>query len=176
MSYFIKNQIQGEYEQKFSNLREFVVIDTTGINGIDNNFFRGELKKKGIHLSIVKNSLMRLTLKKMGMEKAGDIFQSGPCVVVYGGESIVDIAKEVVFWTKKLKNVKPKGAFVEGTVMAGDKVADLSKMPTRIEMQGQVVQLILSPGARVAGAIASQGGIIAGCLKSLIEKKEKEAA
>lgn len=176
MSYFIKNQIQGEYEQKFSGMREFVVIDTTGINGLDNNYLRGELKKKGIHLSIVKNSLMRLTLKKMGMEKAADIFQTGPCVVVYGGESIVDVAKEVVFWTKKLKNVKPKGAFVEGTLMAGEQVADLSKMPTRIEMQGQVVQLILSPGAKLASAILGSGSAIAGCIKTLIENKEKEAA
>jgi large subunit ribosomal protein L10 len=176
MSYFIKNQIQSEYDSKFSGLREFIVIDTTGINGIDNNIFRGEMKKKGMHLSIVKNSLMRLTLKKMGMDRAADIFDSGQCVVVYGGDSVVDIAKEVVTWTKKLKNVKARGAFVEGTVMPGEKLVDLSKMPTRAEMQGQVVQLILSPGAKVAGAIASQGGIIAGCLKSLIEKKEKEAA
>lgn len=176
MSYFIKDQIQSEYDRKFGDIREFVVIDTTGINGIDNNLFRGELKKKGIHLTIVKNSLMRLTLKKMGMENAANIFQAGPCVVVYGGESVVDVAKEIVVWTKKLTKVKAKGAFVEGTVMLGDRLVDLSKMPTRVEMQGQVVQLILSPGAKVAGAIASQGGIIAGCLKSLIEKKEKEAA
>ncbi|MCE5186709.1 MAG: 50S ribosomal protein L10 [Planctomycetaceae bacterium] len=176
MSYFIKNQIQSEYEQKFQNLREFVVIDTTGISGIDNNTFRGEMRKKGIHLTIVKNSLMRLTLKKMGMENASDIFKSGPCVVVYGGQSVVDVAKEVVAWNRKLTNIKPKGAYVEGTVMKGENVTALSKMPTRAEMQGQVVQLVLSPGARLAGAIKSQGGIIAGCLKSLIEKKEKEAA
>jgi large subunit ribosomal protein L10 len=177
MSYFIKNQIQSEYEQKFNGLREFVVIDTTGISGLDNNLFRGELKKKGIHLSVVKNSLMRLTLKKMGMENAGDIFETGPCVGVYGGDSVVDVAKEVITWSKKIKNVAPKGAYVEGSVIKGDKnVLALSKMPTRAELQGQVVQLVKSPAARLAGAILSQGSTIAGCLKTLIEKKEKEAA
>lgn len=176
MSYFIKNQIQGEYEQKFNGLREFVVIDTTGISGIDNNRLRGELKKKGMHLAVVKNSLMRLTLKKMGMDSAKDIFQSGPCVVVYGGDSVIDVAKEVVTWAKKLTNIKPKGAFVDGIMMKGDKVPALSKMPTRAELQGQVVQLVKSPGAKLASAILSPGSKIAGCLKTLIENKEKEAA
>lgn len=177
MSYFIKNQIQSDYEKKFDGVTEFVVIDTTGISGLDNNLFRGEMKKKGIHLAVVKNSLMRLTLKKMGLENAGEVFQSGPCVVVYGGDSVIDIAKEVVTWSKKLTNIKPKGAYVDGSVMKGDKkVGELSKMPTRAELQGQVVQIALTPGSKLAGAILAPGSAIAGCLKTLIENKEKEAA
>ena len=48
MSYFVKSLVQGEYEQKFDGVSEFVVIDTTGISGVDNNILRGELKEKGI--------------------------------------------------------------------------------------------------------------------------------
>ena len=61
-------------------------------------------------------------------------------------------------------------------VVNGKGVEDLSKMPSRAELQGQIVQLALSPGAKLAGAIAGPGSIIAGCIKSLIEKLEKEAA
>jgi ribosomal protein L10 len=66
---------------------------------------------------------------------------------------------------------------VDGSVMKGDnKVVELSKMPTRVELQGQIVQIALTPGSKLAGAILSQGSAIAGCLKTLIENKEKEAA
>jgi large subunit ribosomal protein L10 len=177
MSLFIKNQIQNDYEKKFDGVTEFVVIDTTGISGLDNNLFRGEMKKKNMHLSVVKNSLMRLALKKKGMENAGQVFQSGPCVVVYGGDSVIDVAKEVLVWGKKFKAIKPKGAYVDGCVMKGDNaVAALSKMPTRAELQGQIVQIALTPGSTLASAILSPGSAIAGCLKTMIENKEKEAA
>jgi len=176
MSYFIKNLIQSEYETKFDGIREFVVVDTTGISGIDNNILRGELLKKGIRMGVVKNSLMRLALEKMNMAGASVIFKSGPCTVVYGGDSAVEIAKEVVEQSKKITAIKPKGAYVDGTVVGAEGVKDLAKMPSRAQLQGQVVQLVLSPGARVAGAILGTGGVIAGCIKSLIEKREKDAA
>jgi large subunit ribosomal protein L10 len=114
-------------------------------------------------------------MQKMDMDNACPIFETGPCTVVYGGDSIVDVAKEVIDWAKKLKDIKPKSAFVEGVVMTGEGVKDLSKMPTRTELQGQVVQLVSSPGSNVAGALLGPGGVIAGCVKSLIEKLEEAA-
>lgn len=175
MSYFVKNLVQSEYEKKFDGVSEFIVLDTTGISGIDNNILRGELKSKGIHMAVVKNSLMRLALKKQGMEDACAIFESGPCTVAYGGDSVVDVAKEIIDWTQKIKAIKPKAAYVDGTLMPGEGVKDLSKMPSRAELQGQVVQIFNSPGANVAGALVGPGSVIAGCVQSLIEKLEEAA-
>lgn len=175
MSYFVKNLVQNEYEKVFSDTNEFVVVDMTGVSGVDNNNLRGELKKKGIRMTVVKNSLMCLALQKLGMDTACGVFAAGPCTVVYGGDSVVDVAKEVVDWAKKVKAIKPKGAYVDGTVMSGDGVKDLSKMPTRVELQGQVAQIALTPGANIAGALIGPGGVIAGCIESLIEKLEEAA-
>jgi large subunit ribosomal protein L10 len=175
MSYFVKDLVQKEYETAFTDVSEFVVIDTTGIGGIDNNMLRGELKKKGIRMNVVKNSLMCLALKNLGMDAACDAFAAGPCTVVYGGDSVVDVAKEVIDWGRKIKDIKPKGAYVDGMLMAGDGVKALSKMPTRVELQGQVVQAALTPGANIAGALVGPGGVIAGCIKSLVEKLEDAA-
>ncbi|MHC4834641.1 MAG: 50S ribosomal protein L10 [Planctomycetota bacterium] len=175
MSYFVKNLVQSEYENLFDGVSEFVVVDLTGVSGVDNNILRGELKKKGIHMTVVKNSLMCLALKKMGMEKASDIFAAGPCTMVYGGDSVVDVAKEIIDWAKKVKDISPKGAYVDGTLMSGDDVKALSKMPTRAELHGQVAQIALTPGSNIAGAIVGPGGVIAGCLESLIEKLEEAA-
>lgn len=175
MSYLVKNLVQNEYEKMFGDVSEFVVVDLTGVSGVDNNILRGELKKKGIRMTVVKNSLMCLALQKLGMDAACGIFAAGPCTVAYGGDSVVDVAKEVVDWAKKIKAITPKGAYVDGTLMAGDGVKELSKMPTRVELQGQVVQLALTPGTNVAGALVGPGGVIAGCIESVIEKLEEAA-
>ncbi len=175
MSYLVKNLVQNEYEKVFNGISEFIVVDLTGVSGVDNNILRGELKKKGIHLTVVKNSLMRMALQKMGLDAACGVFSAGSCTVAYGGDSVVDIAKEIVDLAKKIKAITPKGAYVDGVLMSADGVKELSKMLTRVELQGQVVQLALTPGANVAGALLGPGGVIAGCVKSVIEKLEEAA-
>lgn len=175
MSYTIKGFIQNEYSQRFADTNEFVVIDTTGIGGVNNNVLRGELKQKGIRLAVVKNTLMRTALKGMDRTGAGNLFTGGPCTIAYGGDSVVDVAKELVDWSKKFDVIKLKGAYVDGTVVDGEGVKTLAKMPSRAELQGQIVQLAKSPGANLAGAIAGPASRIAGCIKSLVEKLEDAA-
>ncbi|OQY07957.1 MAG: 50S ribosomal protein L10 [Planctomycetales bacterium 4572_13] len=175
MSYLVKNLVQNEYEKLFDGVGEFVVVDMTGVSGVDNNILRGELKEKGIRMTVVKNSLMCMALQKMGMDAACGIFAAGPCTVAYGGDSVVDVAKAIIDQAKTIKAISPKGAYVDGTLMPADGVKELSKMPTRAELQGQIVQLALMPGSNVAGALAGPGGVIAGCVKSLVEKLEEAA-
>ena len=120
---------------------------------------------------------MRRALQEMGLTGADELFDSGQCTVVFGGEGAGIAAKEVVAWAKKLKTIELKGGYIDGTVVKGDAgVKTLATMPTRAELQGQIVQIALTPGSKVAGAILGAGGVIAGCIKSVIEKREKEAA
>jgi large subunit ribosomal protein L10 len=175
MSKYVKGLLQKELEQKFAEVADFLVLDTRGINGNKNNELRGALKGKGIKLTVVKNVLMRRALEGKGMSSALSLFLAGPCTVAYGGDSVVDIAKECVDWSKKVEAIQFKGAFVDGSVMDGEGVKTLAKLPSLSELQGTIVLLARSPGARVAGAVAGPGGIIAGCIKSLVDKLEEAA-
>jgi large subunit ribosomal protein L10 len=176
MSSYMKGLLQSEYEGRFAEIEEFLVIETTGVNGNENNEMRGSLKEKGIKLATVKNAMMRRALATLKKDAAVELFGSGPCTVAYGGDSVVDVAKAVAEWGKTIESVKIRGAFVDGCAMDDDGAQALSKMPSRAELQGAIVMLANSPGARLAGAIAGPGGVIAGCIKGLIDKLEKEAA
>ena len=171
MSKYVKGLVQAEVEKKLGGITTFLVINTMGIDGIINNRMRGELRKKGINLLVVKNSLARKALDNMGMKGASSLL-SGPCTLAYGGDSVVDIAKDFVEIIKKVKKVEIKGAYVEGIGLDAKGAVELAKMPNRRQLQGQIVMLICSGGSRIAGSIISPASRIAGCIKAIIEKGE----
>ncbi|HPD45685.1 MAG TPA: 50S ribosomal protein L10 [Anaerohalosphaeraceae bacterium] len=176
MSTYVKELLSKELAEKFADVKDFVVVDTKGMSGNENNEMRGALREKGIRLTVVRNAMMTRAMESLGRGQASQLFQTGPCTVAYGGDSVVDVAKEMVDWTKKVKTLSLKGAFVDGMVLDVAGAEALAKMPNRAELQGTIVMLAASPGRRVAGCILSPGGIIAGCIKGLIEKLEKSAA
>lgn len=177
MSKYVKELVRNELEKRMSDehIRDFIVLSTKGVDGSNNNVMRGDLKSKGIKLIVVKNSLFKKALCNCKMDSAVDLIE-GPCTVAYGADSIVDIAKELMDWQKKVSAIEIKGAFLEDSVLDSKAAEALSKMPTRFELQGQLVALTQDPARRLASAVLSAGSVIAGCLSALIEQREKAAA
>lgn len=174
MSLKVKGYIEATLRERFADTRECVVVSIRGIGGNDNNLMRGELAKKDIHVTVVKNSMAGKAFAELGMGEIKSLFE-GPCAIAYGGDSVVDIAKELADWKKKLDPLEIKGAYVDGEVLGQDEARELSKMPSRAELQGTVVMLAQSPGRRVAGQLIGPAGRIAGCIKAIADKQDEAA-
>jgi len=175
MSKPIKNLITAQYKQRFADVESAVLIDIRGIASNDNNKLRADLKQKQIRVTVVNNNLARGAFAGTALQNIGSLLE-GPSALVYGGASVVDVARELIAIVKEIKTIQFKGAVMEGQIFNADEIEALSKYPTREEAQAQVVQLILSPANKLAGSILGPGRKIASLVKAIEEKLEKGEA
>ncbi len=172
MSKPVKEMIMRDYESRFTGIDGALVVDIRGIDANDTNAMRLDLLSKGVRVTVVKNALARRAFEGGELE-ALEPALSGPSALAYGGESVVNVARELVDWAKKIEDLDLKGAVLDGQYFDGEAgVKRLSEFPTKEEAQATVVQLVLSPGSNVLGAATGGGGRILGIVKQIQEKLE----
>ncbi len=170
MSKPVKDLLTQEYQSRYGGLDSACVVSVIGLDAIATNLFRGELGKRRMRLQVVKNSLARRAFSEGALAPLGSALD-GPCALVTGGESAIEIAKALVELQKTYPKIELKYGIVGGEpdVLSVDQIA---KMRSRVEMIGEVAMLIASPGRRLAGCLAGPGGRIAGCIKTIADKAD----
>jgi large subunit ribosomal protein L10 len=173
MSKPVKELIMVDYQKRFAGVDNALLIDIRGIDANENNTLRLDLAAKAIRVTVVKNSLARKAFAGTGLEPLNPALQ-GPSALAYGAESVVDVARVLVEWARKVKELDLKAAVLDGELFEGEAgVKRLSTYPTRPEAQARVVHLVLVPAASLVGTIMSPGSLIAGVIKELQDKLEK---
>lgn len=173
MSKPVKEMIMADYAQRFDGVEGALVIDVRGIEANENNDFRVGLAKENIRVTVVKNALAKKAFAGTPLEAISPVLE-GPCAMAYGGESVVDVARSIVDWAKKIKDLDLKGAVLDGEYFEGEAgVKRLSEFPTKEESKARVVQLALTPGGNIVSAATSGGGNLMGIVKELQERLEK---
>jgi len=172
MSKVVKEMVVSELRDRFGDSQEMLVIDSSRLDAISDNEFRLALREKEIYVCTVKNSLARKALNDSGVTALDEVL-AGPSTIVWGGEDIVALSKEIAKWVRQLGDkVEIKGGTVEGTTLSAGDVVSLSKSPGRLELIGQIAGLALSPGAQLVSALLGPGGKLSGQVQAVSEKED----
>lgn len=176
MSKPIKEMMRKELIRRFAGIESLAVVGFVGLDAVATNIVRGRLKEKQMRLTVVKNSLARQAFKEIGLSQAGDLLD-GPCAIAYGGESIVDVVRELISIGKETPALTVKAALLDGEAfVGGERVLTLSNYPTRDEALATVVACALGPAGRLAGCLKAPGGKIAGILKTIEDNHAETGA
>ena len=173
MSKPIKDLILAEYTRRFKGVDNALLIDIRGIGANDNNTLRLGLAKKDIRITVIKNTLARKAFAGTGLDEL-TAFTVGPTAIAWGADSVVDVARALTEWAKKIDDLELKAAVLDGELFEGDAgVKRLSTFPTKAEAKAKVVQLVLSPASNLVGAAKAPGANILGIIKELQDRLEK---
>jgi len=147
-------------------------VNVVGLDANKTVVLRKRLRDKQMKLLVVKNSLAKRASEGTPLAAAFE-GSEGTLAVLWGGEDVVSMAKEVVEIQKsgQFEPFEPRGGVMDGEHLTADLVKDISKWPSREEQLSLLMGQILSPGANLSAALLGPGAKLA----SQIEKKSEEA-
>jgi large subunit ribosomal protein L10 len=171
MSKFVKDLITKDLRDRLTGVEDALLIDVIGLENNKNCALRQRLRKKNINLLVVKNSLARRATEGTSLAPAFETTQ-GTMALIWGGEDIISLAKEVVsiVENKEYDKVQPKGGVMDGQPLAAEQIKAVSKWPNRTEQLSILSGQILSVGSKLSSQLLSGGSKLA----SQIKKKSEE--
>lgn len=160
---------QIEWIGKVFDQNAVVVVANGGLTVAQMTELRGELRKAGAGMKVIKNTLAQIAVSGKPAKKIADLFK-GPTAIAFS-EDPVAAAKVIDAYAKKNEKLVVRGGAMGAEVMNAAGVKALASMPSREELLGQIVQTIMSPAANLIGAITAPGAQLAGIVETL-EKRE----
>lgn len=176
MSKAIKDMLIGDLKQRLRDVGDVLVVSLGNLDAQKTTQLRQTLRKKRIHLQLVKNSLARRAMEGTPLSPALTN-TDGMLAIAWGAEDVVDLAKEIdrLSGVKDFEGFSCKGGALDGARLEADDVKKVAKWPTRSEQLSLLSGQISSLASVLAGQILSAGGVLAGQIASRAEELEKAA-
>ena len=132
---------------------------------------RTALRKDGTTYAVVKNTLFsRAAGDDLGAALAEVL--RGPTAIAFAGEDPVAPAKALKTFSDENKSLQIKAAYVDGKVVDKAAFAALATMPSKVQLQAQVLGLLAGPLRSFAGILAANpGGFV-----RILSAREKQLA
>jgi large subunit ribosomal protein L10 len=172
MSKYVKELITDTLKKRLDGVSDLLLVDVVGLKNEQSVVLRKGLREKKIELLVVKNSLARRATEGTMLAPAFE-GAAGTLAVVWGGEDLVSLAKEIVRLSEQtdLAPFAPKGGVMDGQRLSADEVKAVSKWPSRQEQLSILSGQILSVGSMLSSQLLGPGKK----LNSQIKKKGEGA-
>lgn len=177
MSKFVKNLVSDHLKQRLSGVSDLLLLNVSGLDSLRAYKLRKDLRGKNVQLLMVKNSLARRATEGTALAPAFEGL-TGSTALLFGGEDIISLAKEVarLLKDKEYAKLEARGGVMDGAKLTPEQVTEVSKWPSRAEQLSLLLGQILSPGATLCGQLNAAGGALASQIKQKGEGPEGGAA
>ena len=166
-----KKEIVADINQLANDSSSLVIADARGLNVSEANALRSEGYKANVSFRVVKNTLVRLSLKGTSYEDIDDDYFNGPTMLAFSYEEPGAAAKILKSFAKKNENLNIKGLSIDGKHFNGSEINKLATLPTFIEAISKFAGLLKAPLGKIASLMNEVPSKFARTVSAVKEQK-----
>jgi len=157
--------------EKMQNSCAGVFVNYSGISVADDTQLRRNLRNAGVEYSVVKNTLVRFAINKIGFEELDPIL-NGPTALAISKDDPVAAAKLLCEYAdKKDSTMEIKAGFVDGKIISVDEVKALAALPSKEVLVAQVLGTMIAPITGLANVLNANIRGLAVALQAIADQK-----
>lgn len=139
-----KKVLVSEIKEKLIQSHSVVMADYRGMTVKELTELRALLRKQGVELKVVKNTLIKIAADETGVEGL-DSYLVGSNMWAFSMEDAVAAAKVMREYAKTHPNLVVKGGILDNKAFDATKVAALADLPSREVLLAQLAGMLQSP-------------------------------
>jgi len=170
-----KERIVEELTEKLRNSETMIVADYRGLTMPQIDALRGRLIENGARFTVVKNTLTRRAAEAAGADALLALLE-GPSAIAFieaDGDAVA-VAKALADTARETKVLEIRGGIMQGRMVSGADVVELSKLPPLDVLRGQVLGAIIAPLTAIAALINAPLQNLYGLIDARIEQLQAQ--
>lgn len=157
--------------EKLSDSTGVYLADYKGLDVEEINDLRNQLREASVEFKVVKNTLARISVNKVGFEELLK-YLDGPTAMAFCLADPIIGAKILSDFRKKNDKLDLKACIFDGQVYAEDRIKEIAKLPGKEQILAQTL-------GTIAGPLRNMVNVIHGLLSATVNvldqiKKQKE--
>jgi large subunit ribosomal protein L10 len=148
-----------------------ILTDFRGLTVAEINTLRAKLRETGAEYRVVKNRLMVIAGKSVGLPNLGAMLE-GPTGAAFALRDPVSAAKAIQDFIRATRKLSVKGSVVSGVVYNEAQTKTLSELPSRQELLAKAVGSIAAPLSGLAGVLSGLPRKLVYALDQIRQKQE----
>ena len=155
-----KKTVVDALSEKIQNATSAVFVDYKGITVAQDTELRNQFRAAGVEYAVVKNTLTRKALDKLGMSDLDSVLNGTTSLATAENDPIAPF-RILNDYSKKLgERFNIKAAFMEGKVLSATEIAEMAELPSKDALYAKVLGTMIAP---ITG--------LAVCLGQILEQK-----
>ena len=153
-----KNYIE-DMKKVFSSNEAIMIAHYQGLNVIQLDALRKELRENNILFKITKNRITKLAVKETPLKELEKFF-TGPTAAAISSDPFMS-ARILTKFAKTNDKLKIVAGYMEGKVIDQAEVAKIASLPTLQEARGTIVGILNASAQKLIGILLAQSKKIA---------------
>jgi len=143
-----------DMKKVFSSNESVMIAHYQGLNVVQLDALRKELRENEIIFKVTKNRITKLAVKDTPLKELEKFF-TGPTAAAISSEPFLS-ARILTKFAKTNDNLKIVAGFMEGKIIDQAEIAKIASLPTLQEARAQIVGVLNASAQKIIGILLAQ--------------------